>query len=436
MKIRKKIISGLSDNELLSMWRETGRSEYEGVLLLRYLPFVYGIDLDVSGDAVRAREGVRGLVGQFGPFLAGYDCESDFAAWLYWAQTTENHKNERLTAAQKDYMRRLAAADEGAVAAFDEAASGLTKPQRECIRRFFFEGAAFEAIAKETGYLTDGIRAYIEAGVAKIVPEGDTGQNGGGNIARFREAFVAYIKGERGNADAHAIELETMLDPFLSDAVEGCMRAPGDHARVIAELDREVEAAYFRPHRSRWRIAISVMIAVGVVGVFLYFAPYFAFKYFNERRPEKADDPSELIMQSNTDGPVATQAPIEDSVDIGDRAAADMIDMNDEYGAVRLVSVSETADPMGDVRPVSMPRIGMRDYNEYLKRAAIDFGDGVEGDVKITFRVNRYGHPSQIRVIEYLTPEAHKEAIRLLDIGPEWSPTEETVTIVMRFGQQ
>lgn len=440
MKIGRKKISKLPDGDLVSLWRQTGRSEYAGALMLRYLPFVYGVLLDATGDVSAAREGMQKFSGRFSELLEGYDGTGDFAAWLYGnalADCRSGCYEKGLTVAQKDYVRRLSGTDEDALAVFGEAAPGLAKPQRECIRRFFFEGATFETIAEETGYLTDGIRAHIEAGVAKIVPDGSTGQSGSDNIARFREAFGAYIKGERDDADAHAVEMESMLNPFLSAAVGGCTRVPGDHARAIAELDREVEAACFQPRRSRWWLWVLVVfmvIAVVVVGMYLYNKPA-----TKGHMPDKMPPMAAHTVVPENDGmseaqPAAVESPaIEEHHDAVDAAT----DPQQEDGAVQLVSVSKTENATdGASQYVSMPKIGIRGYNEYLKNAAIDLAEDVEGDVTITFHVNRYGRPSTIRIIEYLTPEAHREAIRLLDIGPEWSPTEELVTVVMRFGKQ
>ena len=105
-------------------------------------------------------------------------------------------------------------------------------------------------------------------------------------------------------------------------------------------------------------------------------------------------------------------------------------------GPVRIVSISTlggSLSPGGEADYTSKPKIGKARYNDYLRRAAVAPEDGVQGDVTLTFYVNRYGRPSQIRVTEYLTQEAHREAIRLLENGPEWSATDRQVTVVMRF---
>lgn len=458
MKIDRKKISKRPDNELAALWGQTVRNEYAGGMLLHYLPFVYGVLLDHSGDVATAREDTLEFSRRFSSLLGGYGAGDDFAAWLYGALTAfpgkrrpGGHK-KGLTAAQKEYMRRLAAEDEQAVAAFMEAEAGLPKPQRECIRRFFFDRETFETISKHSGYLTDKIRSYVEAGVAEIVPDGD-GSEGGYDfrVARLREAYVAYLKGERGDTGAYEVEMESMHDPFLSEAVGGCLRVPGDHARTIAELDREVEAVYFRPRKSRrWLLGVAVLVAVAA-GVFVY-CTYLR----HDSQPVDevtgdiitVDDPQKPVIPDEYDDAadeaatqyIAPDEPEETTATAGkpsDTPETTAAGSAQVYGPVWLVSVSEDHDAPrdGKTKYVSMPKIGKRGYNEYLKKAAIDLGDGVAGDVTVMFNVNRYGRPSQIRIVEYLTPEAHQEAIRLLEIGPEWSLTEEQVTIVLHFGK-
>ncbi len=103
--------------------------------------------------------------------------------------------------------------------------------------------------------------------------------------------------------------------------------------------------------------------------------------------------------------------------------------VSQSQGRVALVSISKEADGAF----TSVPQIGREQYDEYLSNAAMPLGEESRGDVTMTFRVNRYGRPSQIRVTSMLTHEANHEAIRLIANGPEWTESARQVTITMNF---
>ncbi len=94
-----------------------------------------------------------------------------------------------------------------------------------------------------------------------------------------------------------------------------------------------------------------------------------------------------------------------------------------------IVSISQEEDGV----VTSMPLIGRRQYDEYLANAMMPLSEESRGEVTMTFTVNRYGHPSGIRVISLLTHEANQEAIRLLANGPEWAESVRQVTLTIQF---
>lgn len=87
----------------------------------------------------------------------------------------------------------------------------------------------------------------------------------------------------------------------------------------------------------------------------------------------------------------------------------------------------------GDEGHITAPRTGIRRYNEYLREACTLSSTAELGDVVISFWVNGYGRPSTIRIVSSPSTEANREVIRLLDSGPEWYPTKDTVTVTVRL---
>lgn len=475
MKITRAKISRLGDAELVAAWAQSSRNEYAGGLLLRYAPFLYGLFLRYAKSAEGARNDVNAFADGFPALLSSYYDSGDFARWLYRKAVTFVHERHpqppaaqpepKLLAAHRHFISNLNAEDEQAVALFEQGRDKLAKPQRECIQFFFFERQTFERIAGHAGYLTDKVRSYIEAGVVALSPGNKKPKHDATvfTAVRLHDKFVDYAGGDRDDSDAYEVELESMLDPFLSDAVGGILAVQADHGKALAELDRELEAKFLQPKKSRkWLVAVLVVLAaLAVIAGVLYFISAKTPERGAEREyiegadneykdgAERGGEPTadgasgETVVGPETHGeaqskevdadetpPAGTgrDAGAEGGTAAGDAATGDPAE--ETAGPVSIVSISK-----GDGADyVSTPKIGKRRYDDYLRRAVVMPEDGAKGDVTLTFYVNRYGRPSQIRVTEYLSQEAHREAIRLLENGPEWSETDRQVTVVMRFG--
>ena len=51
----------------------------------------------------------------------------------------------------------------------------------------------------------------------------------------------------------------------------------------------------------------------------------------------------------------------------------------------------------------------------------------------MTFRVNRFGRPSEIRTEQGPTRELNREAVRLIESGPEWKECQERIAVSIYF---
>lgn len=88
-----------------------------------------------------------------------------------------------------------------------------------------------------------------------------------------------------------------------------------------------------------------------------------------------------------------------------------------------------------DITP--QPVIGKRDYQKYLKENLVRPTDEkcaqVKGKVVLTFLVNKEGRPFYIKVKESLCESADKEAIRLIQEGPDWVYGNKLVEVTVKF---
>ena len=83
------------------------------------------------------------------------------------------------------------------------------------------------------------------------------------------------------------------------------------------------------------------------------------------------------------------------------------------------------------------PVIGKRSYQKYLKENLVRPADEkcaqVKGKVVLTFLVNKEGRPFYIKVKESLCESADKEAIRLIQEGPDWIYGNKLAEVTVKF---
>ena len=83
------------------------------------------------------------------------------------------------------------------------------------------------------------------------------------------------------------------------------------------------------------------------------------------------------------------------------------------------------------------PSIGRKAFRRYLKENLVYPSDKecarAKGKVILTFRVDKDGRPESISVKKGLCASADKEAIRLIEEGPDWTIGDEPVEVSIRF---
>ena len=96
-----------------------------------------------------------------------------------------------------------------------------------------------------------------------------------------------------------------------------------------------------------------------------------------------------------------------------------------------------TAKEQADKHITPQPVIGKRKYQKYLKENLVRPTDEkcaqVKGKVVLTFLVNKEGRPFYIKVKEGLCESFDKEAIRLIQEGPDWIYGNKAVEITVKF---
>lgn len=108
---------------------------------------------------------------------------------------------------------------------------------------------------------------------------------------------------------------------------------------------------------------------------------------------------------------------------------------NTYAGAIK--KVKKSLMKQGKKLPASKPVIGMKQYKKYLKKNMIRPVDEdcakTKGKVTLSFFIDRNGRPHKIKVKESLCESLDKEAIRLIEEGPDWTYSNKPVEIKVKF---
>ena len=115
-----------------------------------------------------------------------------------------------------------------------------------------------------------------------------------------------------------------------------------------------------------------------------------------------------------------------------------LIAMNeDQKGLSEVVVVGHVVNKKANKDNTPQPVDGKRKYLKYLKKNLVRPTDEtcaqVKGKVVLTFLVNRDGRPFHIKVKKSLCESSDKEAIRLVQEGPDWTYGNKQAEVTVKF---
>lgn len=115
-----------------------------------------------------------------------------------------------------------------------------------------------------------------------------------------------------------------------------------------------------------------------------------------------------------------------------------LIAMNeDQKGLSEVVVVGYGVNKKANKDNTPQPVDGKRKYLKYLKESLVRPTDEtcaqVKGKVVLTFLVNRDGRPFHIKVKKSLCESSDKEAIRLVQEGPDWTYGNKQAEVTVKF---
>jgi RNA polymerase sigma-70 factor (ECF subfamily) len=175
--LNNKKTEKLSDEDLLTRYRDSGDAVYFGVLYNRYIPLLYGVCLKYLADANRAQDAVMQIFEDIFPKIRQYNIKM-FRTWIY--AVAKNHCLQMFRKATNeivvDFNMQIMESDEilhllleeetgeERKAILRQCIEKLPVAQRNAIFRFFMEEMSYQDIVDSEGYTINQVKSYIQNG--------------------------------------------------------------------------------------------------------------------------------------------------------------------------------------------------------------------------------------------------------------------------------
>lgn len=165
-----------SDEELLSLFKDTSKAEYFQQLYERYIPLIYGLCLKYLQNTEQSQDAVIDIFENLSQKIQGYEIKI-FKNWLY--SVVKNHcfhilkenKREIIVNFDSQLMESEPILDllsENANVdkedALNKCLEQLPEPQRISVEKFFYEDKSYAEIVDETGFHLKSVKSYIQNG--------------------------------------------------------------------------------------------------------------------------------------------------------------------------------------------------------------------------------------------------------------------------------
>ena len=166
-----------TDEELLQLYKNSGKTDYFGKLYDRYIPLVYGLCLKYLQNEDEAQDAVMQLFEELLPKVLKHDIQT-FRTWLY--TVSRNHCMQILRDKERtmqvefnsdvmesnDILHLLDEEDDNSerVQALLYCMEKLPEQQRESIVLFFNDGLSYADIVDNTGFPLTKVKSYIQNG--------------------------------------------------------------------------------------------------------------------------------------------------------------------------------------------------------------------------------------------------------------------------------
>jgi RNA polymerase sigma factor (sigma-70 family) len=165
-----------TDEELISLYKETDDLEIVGILYDRYTALTFGVCLKYLKDREESRDAVMQIFEKLIISLKSHEINV-FKGWLY--VTARNHCLMQLRARKGKNFEELSpflmetsgnghheqgVEIEGDLSRLEKCMDALANEQQQCVRLFYLQQKCYREITESTGYDLNRVKSYIQNG--------------------------------------------------------------------------------------------------------------------------------------------------------------------------------------------------------------------------------------------------------------------------------
>jgi RNA polymerase sigma factor (sigma-70 family) len=394
----------LPDEDLLIAHKESGEESYLRVLYARYLSLIYGVCLKYLKDADKAEDAVMQLFENLRIRISNYEIDN-FKSWIY--SVTKNYCLQILRN-ENDFV----SVDFDSLAKEYNNGNEANELHPKMVRNYFSEDA-------EDGYnqLKEDQSDRLKELENQITQQTD--EKSGFNMQRWLIALAVLL----------IIVLSVFF--FLSDKIFPAK----DTVYFRNRVDSLFISKYTIDSLGAIQLSSRAPIATPVLK-----------DSISEIKIETPSQPTDLVdlSQEKSKPPmqVVEKKKSEESRNtiqnqVSEERNNNYSLSNEEIEALFSAPSKERPKITDDLNQTPKPAIGDKAYNEYINKNHHQLtGDDCanqHGNVILMFKVNRQGRPVDITVLRSLCREADKEAIRLLQEGPNWTLNNNYTHLTIAF---
>ena len=180
--LKRTQLKDLSDEKLISLYKESKDTRYVGELFERYTRVLFLVGMKYLKDEEEARDAVMHLFEKLMRDLLTYEVQ----AFKYWVHTVARNYCLGVAAGKKREAGKVNAfveetnslmeleenaplfsegeVSEAILARLPEAIASLGEEQRVCIDLFYLQGFSYVEVADKTGYPLNKVKSYLQNG--------------------------------------------------------------------------------------------------------------------------------------------------------------------------------------------------------------------------------------------------------------------------------
>lgn len=184
MKLFRRNLSTVNDDQLLAEYRQSGDSRLIGEVYKRYMHLVYSVCLKYLRHDEDSRDAVMEIFEKLIKSLREHEVQN-FRSWLYSVaknhclmrlrQTSrlqmsdkpvENFENTNLIVENQELLHLLGDGHSRAerLEEIRSAILTLREEQQICLNHFYFEGYSYQEVADNTGFSVNQVKSFIQNG--------------------------------------------------------------------------------------------------------------------------------------------------------------------------------------------------------------------------------------------------------------------------------